>query len=88
MLLNDPKKGRAHPPHLAPYMEETRKVMLHVRDEIQRKFFVLLAMCLQIPEDDMLATHVPGESSFEYYRYVRVCLCPSFLVADLKLILL
>ncbi|KAJ9151371.1 Clavaminate synthase-like protein [Pleurostoma richardsiae] len=70
MLLTDPVKGRKHPPHLQPYMEETRQVMLHVRDVVQRKLFVLLAMCLEIPEDEMFASHAPGKSSSEYYRYM------------------
>ncbi|KAH8599086.1 gibberellin 2-oxidase [Bisporella sp. PMI_857] len=70
MLLNDPKKERAHPPHLAPYLNETKKVMLYLRNTIQRKLLVLLAMCLEIPEDELLATHQPGASSSEYYRYM------------------
>ena len=72
MLLQDPKQDRKHPPHLAPYMEDTRKVMLQVRDEIQRKLLILLAMALEIPEEKMLASHKPGLSSSEYYRYVRL----------------
>ncbi|RDW84618.1 putative clavaminate synthase-like protein [Coleophoma cylindrospora] len=69
MLLNGSKE-RIHPPHLNPYMEETRKVMLHVRDDIQRKLLILLAMCLEMPEEELLATHKPGLSSSEYYRYM------------------
>lgn len=72
MLLTDPKRDRNHPPHLQSYMEDTRQVMFHVRDVIQRKMLVLLAMCLEIPEDQMLATHAPGKSSSEYYRYVSL----------------
>jgi hypothetical protein len=72
MLLNDPKKDREHPELLAPYFHETRKVMLHLRDNIQRKFLVLLSMCLELPEEDLLETHKPGLSKAEYYRYVSV----------------
>lgn len=70
MLYSDHKADRKHPPHLEPYLEETRKVMLHVRDDIQRKLFVLLAMCLEMPAEKLIATHAPGQSSTEYYRYV------------------
>lgn len=70
MLLNDQAKDRKHPPHLQPYMDETRKVMLYVRDVVQKKLLILLAMCLELSEDDLLATHIPGKSSSEYYRYV------------------
>lgn len=70
MLLNDPKSDRPHPSHLDPYMNETRKVMLHLRDNIQKKFLILLAMCLDVPEQDLLDTHKPGSSKTEYYRYV------------------
>lgn len=51
-------------------MEDTRKVMLHLRDNVQRKLLVLLAMCLGIPEQDLLDSHKPGASKSEYYRYV------------------
>lgn len=51
-------------------MDSTRKVMLQVRDDIQNKLFTLLAMCLEIPVSDLLATHAPGKSSSEYYRYM------------------
>ena len=70
MLLTDPKKERKHPPHLQSYMEDTRKVIFHVRGVIQKKMLVLLAMCLEISEDQMLETHASGKSSSEYYRYV------------------
>ncbi|ETS84126.1 hypothetical protein PFICI_02151 [Pestalotiopsis fici W106-1] len=70
MLLNDPKADRKHPAHLIHHFAETQKVMLHIRDDIQRKFLVLLAMCLEIPEQEMLQTHRAGQSSSEYYRYM------------------
>ncbi|VUC26108.1 unnamed protein product [Clonostachys rosea] len=70
MLYQDTKADRQHPPHLIPYLDETRKVMLHVRDDIQRKLFILLAMCLEMPVDHLMATHAPGQSSSEYYRYM------------------
>jgi hypothetical protein len=72
MLLNDPKQDRCHPPVLEPYMGEAREVMLHLRDNTQRKFLVLLAMCLGLPEQELLDTHKPGSSKTEYYRYVRI----------------
>ncbi|KAI0126255.1 hypothetical protein BJ170DRAFT_726185 [Xylariales sp. AK1849] len=70
MLLNDPKSDRKHPPYLTPHMEETRKAMLHLRDNIQRKLLILLAMCLELPEQDLLDSHKPGSSKTEYYRYM------------------
>ncbi|CAG9990048.1 unnamed protein product [Clonostachys byssicola] len=70
MLYQDGKTDRKHPPHLVPYLDEIRKVMLHVRDDIQKKLFILLAICLEIPVDELMATHAPGQSSSEYYRYM------------------
>lgn len=79
MLLSDPKVDRKHPPHLVPHYAETQKVMLYIRDVIQRKFLILLAMALEIPEEALLRTHEPGQSSSEYYRYVcfRFFILPS-----------
>lgn len=70
MLYNDPKSDRKHPPMLGPWMGETRKVMLHLRDAVLKKLLILLAMCLELPEQDLLETHKPGLSKTEYYRYV------------------
>ncbi|CAH0019618.1 unnamed protein product [Clonostachys rhizophaga] len=70
MLYQDSKADRKHPPHLIPYLDEIRKVMLHIRENIQKKLFILLAMCLEMPVDELMATHAPGQSSSEYYRYM------------------
>lgn len=70
MLYQDSKADRKHPPHLVPYLDEIREVMLRVRDDIQKKLFILLAMCLEMPVDELIATHAPGQSSSECYRYV------------------
>ncbi|KAI1370865.1 hypothetical protein F4677DRAFT_450939 [Hypoxylon crocopeplum] len=70
MLYNDPKSDRKHPPLLESWMGETRKVMLHLRDDVQKKLLILLAMCLEIPERELLETHKPGSSKTEYYRYM------------------
>ncbi|CAH0054447.1 unnamed protein product [Clonostachys solani] len=70
MLYQDSKADRKHPPHLVPYLDEIRKVMLHVRDDTQKKLFILLAMCLEMPADELIATHAPGQSSSECCRYM------------------
>lgn len=71
MLYQDSNVDRKHPPHLMPYREKITEVMLHIRDDVQRKLFTLLAMSLEMPTEKLLATHAPGQSSTEYYRYVR-----------------
>ncbi|KAI0149270.1 hypothetical protein BJ166DRAFT_628841 [Pestalotiopsis sp. NC0098] len=70
MLLSDPKADRKHPPHLVAHYAETQRVMLYIRDVIQRKLLILLARSLELPEETLLETHIPGQSSSEYYRYM------------------
>lgn len=71
MLLNDKVPNRDVPPVLKPYMTETRRIMKYVRDVVQHKLLILLAMSLEVHEEVLLATHKPGACSSEYYRYVR-----------------
>lgn len=83
MLLNDRMPDRQVPPILKPYMLETRSIMHHIRDVVQRKLLILLAMSLEVPEDELLATHLPGACSSEYYRYVsKFQLIPNILTAN------
>ncbi|TVY29195.1 Flavanone 3-dioxygenase [Lachnellula hyalina] len=69
MLLNDKVVDREVPPILKPYMPETRHIMDHVRDVVHYKLLVLLAMSLELPEKDVLSSHLPGAASSEYYRF-------------------
>lgn len=70
MLLNDKVADREVPPILKPYMPETRHIMRHVRDVVHYKLLVLLAMSLELPEEALLSSHLPGACSSEYYRFV------------------
>lgn len=70
MLLNDKVPDRAIPPVLKPYMPEARRIMDHVQSVVLHKLLILLAMSLELPEEEVLASHRIGDCESEYYRYV------------------
>jgi hypothetical protein len=87
MLLHD-LSSRPIPPLLVPYMEETKKVINILHNEIHRRLLVLFAMVLEVPEEAILDMHRPGGSTTNYYRYVsRVNLSVPFFMHSLTRIL-
>lgn len=70
MLLNDKVPDREVPPVLKPYMPEARRIMDHIRGVVLHKLLILLAMSLELPENEVLDSHKPGLCESEYYRYV------------------
>lgn len=69
ILTYDPK-GHDHPEILRPHMDEVREVINRIRERILRKLLVLMAMILEVPEEQVLATHALGVESTEYLRYM------------------
>lgn len=59
--------------------------MYHVRDVVQHKLLVLLAMSLEVPEENLLETHKRGACSTEYYRFVRRI--PSHSIVDFNCVI-
>ncbi|KAI1484926.1 gibberellin 2-oxidase [Biscogniauxia mediterranea] len=69
ILVHDPK-DRPHPEIMRPYLKETQEVMQYIRTNILKKLLILMAMILEVPEEQVLATHAPGGSKTEYIRYM------------------
>ncbi|KAL4783650.1 hypothetical protein BJX76DRAFT_368237 [Aspergillus varians] len=69
ILVHDPK-DRPHPEMLRPYLKETQEVMQFIRSNILKKLLTLMAMVLEMPEEEIHATHAPGGSKTEYIRYM------------------
>lgn len=69
ILVHDPK-NRPHPEMLRPHLKETYEVMHFIRNHILKKLLTLMAMVLEMPEEEIHATHALGGSQTEYIRYM------------------
>ncbi|KAL4965119.1 uncharacterized protein BDV14DRAFT_200107 [Aspergillus stella-maris] len=68
ILLHD--LNRPHPQLLRPFMNEAKRVIEILHDDIHRKLLILVAMILEVPEEVILDMHRPGGSTTNYYRYM------------------
>lgn len=51
-------------------MDEVKKVIDILHNDIHRKLLILVAAVLEVPEEVVLDLHRPGGSTTNYYRYV------------------
>ncbi|KAG4432142.1 hypothetical protein IFR05_012379 [Cadophora sp. M221] len=69
ILVHDPQ-NRQHPEIIRPHMNEIYDVMTFIRVNILKKLLTLVAMILEVPEEEVWATHSEGGSKTEYIRYM------------------
>ncbi|KAH6720567.1 gibberellin 2-oxidase [Leptodontidium sp. MPI-SDFR-AT-0119] len=69
ILVHDPQ-NRQHPAIIRPHMNEIYDVMTFIRVNILKKLLTLVAMILEVPEEEVWATHSEGGSKTEYIRYM------------------
>ncbi|KAK6203967.1 hypothetical protein LQW54_008540 [Pestalotiopsis sp. IQ-011] len=55
---------------MRPYLKETQEVMQFIRTNILKKLLIMMANILEVPEEQVLATHAAGGSKTEYIRYI------------------
>lgn len=72
ILTWDPEEHK-HPPILAGHFEEARQTIAIIREKLLVKLLHLVAMVLEVPEEEVLKTHAFGVESTEYLRYVSTC---------------
>jgi isopenicillin N synthase-like dioxygenase len=69
ILTYDPENHQ-HPAILRPHMNEVNELISIIRAKVLRKLLVLVSMILEVPEEQVAATHAFGKESTEYLRYM------------------
>lgn len=69
ILTYDPE-NHAHPEILRPHMGQVQELISLIRKTILKKLLALVAIILEMSEEELEATHAFGKESTEYLRYM------------------